>query len=107
MKKDVLIVFCTVPDDDTGRSLARVLVKEELAACCNIVPGLTSIYRWEGKIEEDSEHLLLIKTNRRTFPSLEKRLKELHPYDVPEIIAVNVEEGNHDYIKWVNDNVQS
>ncbi len=107
MKKDVYVVFCTVPDADTAKALARLLVKERLAACCNVVPGLTSIYRWEGEIQEDQERLLIIKTTQRAYGDLEKRLKELHPYDVPEIIALPVEQGNSDYIKWVNENVQS
>lgn len=98
----VHLVYCTCPDRDIGLALARPLIEERLAACVNIVPGLTSIYRWQGTIQEDDEALLLIKTAAARLPALMERLRQLHPYDVPEIIAVPIAEGLPAYLNWVH-----
>jgi periplasmic divalent cation tolerance protein len=98
---DAVIVFVTVPSRDTGERLADALVSEQLAACVNIVGPIRSIYRWQGEICRDDEHLLLIKTTRPRYAALEARVQELHPYDVPEIIAVAVEAGSAVYLEWV------
>lgn len=104
---EILMVFCTVPDPDTGRKLARFLVDQRLAACVNVVTGLTSVYRWENAIEEDPECLLVIKTARARFDALRASLAEAHPYDVPEIIATPVVDGLPDYISWVGSECQA
>ncbi|GIW25103.1 divalent-cation tolerance protein CutA [Meiothermus sp.] len=96
-----LTVFCTVPDLKSGRRIAQAVVHEGLAACVNLLPGLTSIYRWQGQMEETSEVLLLIKTRQEHYGALEARIKELHPYQVPEIIALKIETGLKSYLDWI------
>lgn len=102
----VRLVLITVPDEDTARKLARSLVEERLAACVNVVGGLTSIYRWEGKVHEDAELLLLVKTTAAALPELEARVQALHPYSVPELLAFTVESGLDRYLYWVKENVK-
>ena len=97
------LIICTCPDQNTAEMLANHLVDESLAACVNIVPGITSVYQWEGKRETGTELLLLIKTREEMYARLEKRITELHPYELPEIIAVNIENGNSGYLNWIND----
>lgn len=96
------LVLCTCPEGETAHSLAKALVSEQLAACVNILPHLTSIYTWEGKLENSAESLLLIKTEKSIYPRLEERLKKLHPYEVPEIIALPIERGLPEYLHWVS-----
>ena len=97
-----MIYFCiaTAPED-AAPELARRLVEERLAACVNILPKVRSIYRWEGKIEDSSESILFIKTAPRTAGGFEARFRELHPYDCPELLMLDVEEGLEDYFHWV------
>jgi periplasmic divalent cation tolerance protein len=95
------IVFCTVPNRKEADRLARTLVQEKLAACVNIIPGISSIYRWQGKIEKSAELLLVLKTSAKRYPRLEKRIRALHSYTVPEILALPVDRGNSDYLKWL------
>ena len=95
------IVLCTVPDRETGEQIASTLVSEQLAACVNIIPGITSIYRWKGTVVQDQEALLLIKTGRDVWQPLQARFRELHPYELPEIIAVPIHTGQTDYIQWI------
>jgi periplasmic divalent cation tolerance protein len=97
----ILVVLVTCPSRNVGEKLGRVLVQEGLAACVNIVPGLTSIYRWEGKICKDTESLLIIKTRRRRLPALTRRVQGLHSYSVPEIIALPLVGGSSAYLSWV------
>ncbi len=96
-----IVVLTTVPDRRVGRRLARLLVRERLAACVSIVGGVDSVYRWKKKIEASREALLVIKTSRNVFSRLEKALKAEHPYEVPEIIALPVAEGSARYLKWI------
>lgn len=96
----VLVVLVTCPKDH-ARDLARTLIEERLAACVNRIPGLTSVYRWEGKVAEDEEVLLMIKTTAQGFPKLRDRVLALHPYDLPEILALGVEQGLPGYLAWV------
>ena len=98
---DTLLIFSSFADGGQAREAGRTLVAEGLAACVNILPGMTSLYVWQGKPEEASEVLLLIKTRRERYPALEARLRELHPYEVPEIIAVEVSAGLPAYLQWV------
>ncbi|GAA6749344.1 divalent-cation tolerance protein CutA [Thermus brockianus] len=98
------VVLITVPTEEVGRALARTLVEEGLAACVNIVPGLTSIYRWQGEVMEDRELLLIVKTTTFAFPKLKERVLSLHPYTVPEIIALPIAEGHGPYLAWLRAN---
>lgn len=102
-----LVVLVTVPDLETARHMGRTLVEERLAACVNILPGLTSIYRWEGEVAEDSELLLLIKTRTERYRALEARIKELHPYTLPEVLALQVYNGSVDYLRWIAESVDA
>jgi periplasmic divalent cation tolerance protein len=100
---EIVIAFSTAPDAATAERIARALVDEGLIACANLVPGLTSVYRWEGQVHADPEVLLLIKTRRENVPRLKERLPELHPYQVPELVVAPVEDGLAPYCKWVMD----
>ncbi len=100
-----IIVFVTAPDEDTAVEIARVLVEEGLAACANIVKDIRSIYKWQGKMEDKSEVLMIAKTSRDRFEDLAKRVKGMHPYDVPEIISVPITQGSDAYIKWLSEAV--
>ncbi|NII12306.1 divalent-cation tolerance protein CutA [Oleiagrimonas sp. C23AA] len=95
------LVLCTCPDQDSAATLARALVERQLAACVSRVPGLVSTYAWQGQIEEDAEHLLLIKTTAARLEALEKAVLALHPYDVPELIALPIEAGHTPYLAWL------
>jgi periplasmic divalent cation tolerance protein len=106
MTTPYVMIFCTVPDATTAKKISQILVEEKLAACCNIVPGLNSIYSWENKIQDETELLLIIKSRQELFPELEQRIKKLHPYSVPEIIAIPIFNGNIDYLKWMEENVK-
>lgn len=97
-----LIVYCTCPDRAVADKLASGLVAGGQAACVNILPGVESVYRWQGKIERNSEILLLIKSDAAHFAALEDTISALHPYEVPEIIAVPVEAGHQPYLEWID-----
>jgi periplasmic divalent cation tolerance protein len=105
MSEESILVLSTFPDADTARRVARVLVEERLAACVNLVPQIESIYRWEGAIESASEVLALIKSNNWKYQLIEARIRELHPYKVPEIIAVRIDAGLADYLRWIDQSV--
>ena len=102
MTNAACIVLCTFPDADAAQTAAGALVEDRLAACVNILPGVTSTYIWDGKVQIDREALLLAKTSRRALPVLEARIVELHPYDVPEIVAVDITAGLPAYLQWVD-----
>ena len=97
----ILVVLVTCPNRRAAERIGRTLVEEHLAACANILPGLTSIYRWQGKVCRDPEVLVLLKTRRSCFPALAGRVRELHPYSVPEIVALPVALGSPAYLTWV------
>ena len=105
MSTDLQIALCTVPDEKTAGQIADALVSEKLAACINIVPSIMSVYHWDDAIEHDQELLLLIKTSVSVWPLLEARILELHPYELPEIIAVPIHTGQTDYIKWIKNSL--
>jgi periplasmic divalent cation tolerance protein len=108
MKSELLVVLCTVPNVEEARRIGRALVEEKLIACANLVlPGIESIYCWEGDIQTDTEVLMLLKTNNDAFPRLEARLAELHPYQVPEIVALAAQHVAQAYARWVEENVRS
>jgi periplasmic divalent cation tolerance protein len=98
---EALEIHVTMPDAERAASMARILVGESLAACVNIVPGVLSIYRWEGRLQEEDEVLCLIKTRPANLDRVQRRIVELHPYDVPEILAFTVDEGSPDYLDWL------
>ncbi len=102
MSTDYQIVLCTCPDAASAQHIAQHLVKIKLAACINIVSGVSSVYEWKGKIETAQEQLLLIKTHRTHYPALETEIKRLHPYELPEIVAISIENGLFDYLNWLN-----
>jgi len=99
------VVLVTTPSAEAGLELGRVLVDERLAACVNVLPGVTSIYRWEGKREEAAEALLLIKTGQDRYAALERRVLELHPYSVPEVLALPIQTGAPAYVRWIQESV--
>jgi periplasmic divalent cation tolerance protein len=103
--QEFIVVFVTVGSPAEGERLARALVEERLAACVNRVPNIQSVYRWEGKVEQSGEELLVIKTRRELFTALENRVLKLHSYSVPEIIALPVIEGNAAYLRWLEEQV--
>jgi periplasmic divalent cation tolerance protein len=104
---DVLLVFTTWPDAANARSAVHTLVEEKLAACGNLIPGVESIYRWQGEIETSAEVIVIFKTTADRYPALEARIRELHSYEVPEIISIPVTHGLPDYLRWVNDSCSS
>ena len=99
----LLVVFSTFPDADSARRTATALVEENLVACVNLLPGVQSVYRWEGRIETAGEVLAVMKTMEEAYAKLEARIRELHPYEVPEIVAVAAEQVEERYGKWVGE----
>lgn len=102
---DALVVLVTVPNAETADNLAEALVGERLAACVNVVGGVRSIYRWKGAVERDQELLCLCKTTRAGFERLRARVVELHPYELPEVVALPVEVAHAPYLEWIRASV--
>ncbi|HZP67750.1 MAG TPA: divalent-cation tolerance protein CutA [Rudaea sp.] len=96
-----ILVLCTCPDRTVGERIASALVEERLAACVNRVPGLASVYRWKGEVCRDNEELLLIKTRRERFEAVRERILALHPYELPEVVAVDIALGLDRYLAWI------
>jgi len=105
MAEDSRLILSTFPDADTARRIARILVEEKLAACVNLIPQIESIYRWKGAIETASEVLGLIKSTIGKYQLLENRIRELHPYEVPEVISIRIDSGNLAYLRWIEQSV--
>jgi periplasmic divalent cation tolerance protein len=105
MAAEAVIVFTTFPDQDTARRIVRTLLKERLIACGNLVPGVESIYRWKGEVEANNEVFAVLKTEQARYGAVQGRLKELHPYEVPECIMVRVRDGLPEYLRWVTESV--
>jgi periplasmic divalent cation tolerance protein len=99
-----VLALSTVATADDAERIARALVERGLAACVNVVPGLVSTYRWKGAVEREGELLLLIKTRAETFEAMREALVALHPYDVPELIALPIEAGHAPYLAWLDEN---
>ena len=97
-----LIAYCTCPPEKAA-AIARELVRRRVCACVNVVPGLLSVYTWKGSVEEEGESLLVIKTRAETFEALEKAVRDVHPYEVFELVASRVERGNDAYLRWIDD----
>lgn len=100
---DYIVLYITAPDEETSVKIARTLVKEKLAGCVNIIKNIRSIYFWQGKVEDEPEVLMIVKTRRELFDRLKERVKSIHPYSVPEIIAMPIIEGSEDYLKWLDE----
>lgn len=104
---DKKIVLTTTGSPEEARKIAEELLGRELAACVNIVPGITLIYKWQGKVQRDQEYLLIIKTTGAAFPRVRDAIKELHSYEVPECIALNIEDGLPEYLNWLQGAVRA
>jgi periplasmic divalent cation tolerance protein len=98
---DVVLLLTTVPSTEAGETIARNLVEARLAACVNVLPAMTSIYRWKGAVEHDTEHQLIIKTVRNRVGEIEQRIRALHPYELPECLVVAADGGSTAYLTWV------
>ncbi len=96
------LVMSTCPDQKTAEAIATILVEEKLAACINILPELTSIYTWQGQVETTREHLLLIKTRKDRYQEIADCIRSNHPYELPEIIAVPIDQGLPEYLQWID-----
>jgi periplasmic divalent cation tolerance protein len=106
MKDQVIVALSTCPDEASARRIAALLVEERLAACVNRVPGLQSTYFWDGRLQDEAEILLIIKTTTGRMADLEARLKTLHPYELPELVTLPVAGGNERYLDWVRMSVE-
>jgi periplasmic divalent cation tolerance protein len=106
MTEHVIVALSTCPDEASARRLSQTLVSERLATCVNRVPGVTSTYFWDGRLQEDAEILLIIKTTAARQAELEARLKALHPYELPELVVLPVAGGNEQYLQWVRSGVE-
>ncbi len=100
---DAIVVLCTYPNEACARELAHTLLNEKLAACINLIPQVTSLYVWQGKMEESQEVQLVIKSRRTLFGVLQQRILAMHPYEVPEILALPVMNGNTAYLEWLRE----
>jgi periplasmic divalent cation tolerance protein len=101
LDNEAVVAFVTAPTVDAAAGIARALVEERLVACGNVIPGLRSIYHWEGKVLDEPEVLLVLKTERRLVAALKERLPALHPYQVPELLVLGVEDGLPAYLGWI------
>jgi len=104
VRADVALVLTTFPADQDPAALARTLVEERLAACVSVLAPMQSIYRWEGKVAQATEHQLIIKTTAARVETLKQRLHDLHPYDVPELLVLTISDGAESYLRWLSDN---
>lgn len=104
---EIVLVLTTVADNDEAEALARQLVDERLAACVNLHSPMLSFYRWKGQVERDAERQIVIKTTRDRVPALEKRLRELHAYELPEFLVLPIDGGSAAYLGWVDDQTRS
>lgn len=102
---NALIVLVTVPNTEEASRIADALVGGRLAACVNILGGIESVYRWEGRVARDSETLMIIKTTDERYAELEEQIKALHSYTTPEVVAIRIERGSEDYLKWLGESV--
>lgn len=98
-----IVVLITAASEDEAAKISSALVEERLAGCVNIIRGVRSIYHWQGKIEDESEVLMMVKTQRHLFPALSKKVKELHTYTVPEILALSIVDGSAEYQNWLKE----
>ena len=104
---DYVIVLTTLPADADGTTFAHTLVEARLAACVNLLPVMESVYRWEGKVDQERERQLVIKTSRLNLVALWERVRELHPYEIPEFIVIPIVDGNDAYLRWVGESTRT
>ena len=97
----MMVVFCTFPDQEKAREVSHEIISEGLAACVNVLPGVESIYQWNGEVKTDSEVLAIFKVGSENFSKLEKAILEKHPYDTPEIVGIAADKVEERYLKWV------
>lgn len=102
----VVVALTTAPDAETATAIARTLLEERLIACASVVPGVVSLYRWEGEVRSDSEVLVVLKTVAGAGDALSRRISELHPYDVPEVLLLDTAGGADPYLEWVRTEVE-
>lgn len=107
MNQDYVVILTTLPADADGQAFGRALVEEKLAACVNLLPVMESVYRWEGRVESESERQLVIKTSRERVVALWDRVRELHPYEIPEFLVLSVVDGNEAYLRWVGESTKA
>lgn len=100
---EFMVVFITAPNEEEAVKISKTLVEEKLAGCINIVKNVRSIYFWQGKIEDDSEVLMIVKTRSELFSKLEEKVKEIHSYTVPEIIGIKIKKGSESYLRWLDE----
>ena len=106
VEEEYILVFVTFPSEAEARDITRALVAEKLLACGNIIRNLTSIYRWKGEVAEEAEALMIGKTRKALFPKIVEKVKSLHTYTVPEIIALPLSEGYGEYLSWIDESVR-
>ncbi|MCW8915586.1 MAG: divalent-cation tolerance protein CutA [Magnetovibrio sp.] len=95
------LVYVTMPNRDAALDMAKVLVEERLAACANVLDGMTSVYWWDGQVQNEQEAVLILKTQTKLVPALEKRIKALHSYDCPCVVSFDIAQGNPDFLDWI------
>ena len=100
------LILTTCPNMQVAKTISQHLIKEKLAACVNIIPNVTSIYQWQDSVQCDSEVQLFIKTHSEKFAQVNARINTLHPYDVVEVIALNIQQGDHHYLNWINESIK-
>lgn len=103
MAQEYVMVLTTLPADADAPGFSRTLVEERLAACVNMLPVMESVFRWEGQIEGDKERQIIMKTSRERLPALWERIRELHPYEVPEFVVLSILDGSDAYLRWIGD----
>jgi periplasmic divalent cation tolerance protein len=101
-----VLILTTLPADADAGAFAEALVESRLAACVNLLPVMESVYRWDGRVQRDSERQLILKTSRERVATLWQRVRELHPYDVPEFIVPPIVDGNDAYLRWIGDSTR-
>jgi periplasmic divalent cation tolerance protein len=102
-----ILIYCTTPDLRCAKKIASALVKKKLAACVGFQPGLTSVYRWKAKLETSREVLLTIKAPEGNFVKIQREIRSIHPYEVPEILSIRIDQGSKPYLKWIGQSCQS
>ena len=103
---NAMVALCTCPSRQEAERLGRLIIEKRVAACVNIIPGVQSVFRWQGQIEQDEECLLLIKTIKERFDTLSALIVDEHPYELPEILGVSIEQGLSAYLRWIEDEVR-
>ncbi|MCU7799809.1 MAG: divalent-cation tolerance protein CutA [gamma proteobacterium symbiont of Lucinoma myriamae] len=99
------LVLCTCPDEDVAINIAENIVAQKLAACVNVLPAVYSVYHWQDNVESAKENMIVIKTTKEKYPALEQVITSLHPYEVPEIIAIDINSGLPEYLKWIDNSI--